>query len=159
MADLFLKIDGIPGESLDNKHKDEIELVAFGWGVSSQVAEGHAGGGAGAGRAHFQDFHFTTRVNKASPQLFLAVASGKHVKEASLSVRRAGKQQLEYLKIKFSDVLVTSFQEGGADGSVPEETIGFAFSRIQLEYSPQGPRGSAGAAVSAGWDLSKHVKI
>jgi type VI secretion system secreted protein Hcp len=159
LADLFLKIDGIPGESLDDKHKDEIELVSFGWGVSSPAAEGHAGGGAGAGRPHFQDFHFMTRVSKASPQLFLAVASGKHIKEASLSVRRAGKQQLEYLKIKFSDVLVTSFQEAGADGTAPEETIGFAFSRIQLEYHPQQARGGAGGAITAGWDLSKNIKV
>jgi type VI secretion system secreted protein Hcp len=155
---LFLKIDGIPGESLDSKHKDEIELVSFGWGVTQAVADGRGGGG-GAGRAQFQDFHFTMRVSKASPQLFLACASGKHIKEANLSVRRAQKQQVEYLKIKLTDLLVTSFQEADSDGEVPQESIAFAFSRIQLEYHPQSARGSGGAAITAGWDLSKNAKL
>ena len=161
MANLFLKIDGIPGESLDSKHKDEIELVSFGWGVTQAVAEtpGAGAGGGAAGRAHFQDFHFTMRVNKASPQLFLACASGKHIKEANLSVRRTQKEQVEYLKIKFTDLLVTSFQEGDTDGEVPQESIAFAFSRVQLEYRPQSARGAAGAALTAGWDLSKNVKL
>lgn len=159
MADVFLKIDGIQGESLDSKHKDEIELVSFAWGVENAASPGGAGGGAGAGRAHFQDFQFTMRVNKASPQLFLATASGKHLKEASLSVRRAGKQQVEYLKIKFSDVLVTSFHEAGADGEAPAETVSFAFSRVELAYSPQQARGGAAGGITAGWDLSKNTKV
>lgn len=157
MEDYFLKIDGIPGESLDDKHRNEIELVSFSWGAS-QDAGREGAGGAGAGRARFQDFHFTMRVNKASPALFLATVSGKHIKEASLSVRRAGKAQLEYLKIKFTDVLVTSFEEAGG-GDVPEEMVGLAFGRIEMEYKPQQATGALGGALKAGWNLAKNVKL
>jgi type VI secretion system secreted protein Hcp len=150
-VDYFLKIDGIQGESRDAKHKDEIELVSFGWGVAN--VSGGGGGGGGAGRARFEPFHFSMLTNKASPQLFLATVSGKHIKEASLSVRRAGKQALEYLKIKFTDVFVTSFHEEGGQ-EPPQELVAFDFGKIQMEYSAQ-----RGGAVQAGWDLQKNVKI
>jgi type VI secretion system secreted protein Hcp len=157
VADYFLKVDGIAGESTDRKHKDEIELASFSWGLTRSEGGG-GGGGAGAARAEFQSFNFITRVNKASPQLFLAAASGKHIKEAYLTARKAGKGQLEYLKIKFTDVLITSFQEtGGAEA--PDEMIGFNFGKIALEYTAQSPRGAAADVFKAGWDLSKNVKI
>lgn len=156
MADnYFLKIDGIPGESKDAKHKDEIELASFSWGLTNIPS--HSGGGGG--RAQFQDFYFTTRVNKASPQLFLACASGKHIKEANLSVRRAGKGQLEYLKIKLSDVLVTSFQDAAGGGDAPEESVGLAFARFDVQYSQQQAGGAAAGAIKAGWDLASNAKV
>lgn len=155
MADYFLKLDGIPGESRDSKHKDEIELVSFGWGVTQS---GPGGGGGGAGRAQFKSFEFLMRVNKASPQLFLACASGKHIKEATLSVRRAAKAALEYLKIKFTDVLVSSYAQAG-DEEGAHETVAFDFARIELEYTPQQARGAAAGSIEAGWDLKKNVKI
>ncbi len=150
--DYFLKIDGIPGESTDKQHKDEIELASFTWGLSNVATHG----GGGAGRADFHDFYFTARVSKASPLLFLSCASGKHINEASLSVRRVGGgkgSQMEYLKIKFSDVLITSFQEGAGGGEAPVESVGLAFARLELAY------GSSGAAVKSGWDLAKNAKI
>ena len=156
MEEYFLKIDGVAGESLDAKHKDEIELVSFSWGAGHEGRED--AGGSGAGRARFRDFHFTMRVNKASPQLFLATVSGKHIKEATLSVRRAAKAQLEYLKIKFTDLLVTSFEEAGG-GDAPEEMVAFAFGRIELEYRPQQATGALGGAIKAGWNLAKNAKI
>jgi type VI secretion system secreted protein Hcp len=149
--DYFLKIDGIQGESADAKHKGEIELVSFGWGVD--VERGGGSGGGGAGRARFQPFHFTMLTNKASPQLFLSTVSGKHLKEATLSVRRAGKQALEYLKIKFTEVFVTSFHEE-AGPETPTELIAFDFGRIEIEYSAQ-----RGGTERAGWDVKKNVKI
>jgi type VI secretion system secreted protein Hcp len=156
VADYFLKIDGISGESTDAKHKGEIELVSFSWGVSQPGSE--RGSVGGAARAKFQDFQFVMRVNKASPQLFLACVGGKHIKEASLSVRRAVKKQLEYLKIKFSEVFVTSFQQAGGD-DVPEEMVAFDFEKIAIDYTPHSPQGQPGAAVSAGWDLSQNAKV
>ena len=156
MEDYFLKIDGIPGESQDDKHKDWIQLVSFNWGLAEPGTG--AGAGSGAGRAKFRDFEFVMSVNKASPQLFLSCANGKHITEAMLSVRRPGSRQLEYLKIKFSDVLVTSFEEAAGEDT-PQETIGFNFRHIEMAYTPQDASGSAGAVVTAGWDLSKNAKI
>jgi type VI secretion system secreted protein Hcp len=155
-AAYFLKLDGISGESTDAKHKDEIELVSFSWGVTQPAIGG--GSGRGAGRAQFKQFEFLMRVNKASPQLFLAAVSGKHIKEANLSVRRAAKMELEYLKIKFSEVLISSFEQV-AGAEAPEETVAFNFARIAIEYTAQGPRGKPAETIRAGWDLSKNAKI
>ena len=150
--DYFLKIDGIQGESRDAKHKGEIELVSFAWGVDVESGGG-GGGGGGSGRARFEPFHFTMLTNKASPQLFLATVTGKHLKEATLSVRRAGKQAVEYLKIKFSEVFVTSFHEE-AGPEAPSELIAFDFGRIEIDYGSQ-----RGGTEHAGWDVKKNVKI
>jgi type VI secretion system secreted protein Hcp len=152
----IFKIDGISGESRDDKHKDWIQLASFNWGVTEPGAG--TGAGSGAGRAKFRGFEFVMSVNKASPQLFLSCATGKHIKEAMLSVRRPEPRQLEYLKIKFSDVLVTSFEEAPGD-EAPQETIGFNFGHIEMAYTPQDASGATGAAVTAGWDLSKNAKI
>jgi type VI secretion system secreted protein Hcp len=156
VEDYFLKIDGIPGESRDDKHKDWIELASFSWGLT----EPRTGMGAGsrAGRAQFSDFSIVKVVDKASPQLFLSCASGKHIKEAMLSVRQPAPQRMEYLKIIFSNVLVTSFDEAaGADP--PHETIGFNFDHIEMTYTPQDATGEPGDPVAGGWDLSKNAKI
>ena len=86
--DAFLKIDGIPGESADKVHKDEIDLVAFSWGETN-TGQATTGGG-GAGRSVAQDFHFVHHVDKATPLLFFACASGQHIKTAILTCRKAG---------------------------------------------------------------------
>lgn len=156
-VDYFLKLDGIAGESTDAKHKEEIELVSFDWGVS-QASGGRPGSGGGAGKAQFKQFEFLMRVNKASPQLFLATVTGKHIKQANLSVRRAGKEQLEYLKIKFTDILVSSFNQA-AGAEQPEELVAFNFAKIEIEYTTQSPKGGSAGSVKAGWDLSKNAKI
>ena len=155
MADYFLKLDGVPGESTDQKHKNEIELVSFSWGVARS---GQSARGGGAGRPEFKGFEFLMKVNKASPQLFLAAVTGKHIKWATLSVRRAGKTALEYLKIKLEDVLVSSYDQA-ADEDPPYELVAFDFGRIEIEYTQRKARGAAGDRVKAGWDLKKNSKI
>ena len=99
-TDYFLKLDGIKGESKDAKHKDEIDLLSFSWGATQSGTAATAGGG-GAGKVSFQDFHFVMKMNKASPLLLQAVATGKHIKQADLVARKAGGTQQEYLKITF----------------------------------------------------------
>ena len=131
-VDYFLKIDGIPGESTDKAHKAEIDLQSWTWGESN-AGKHDSGGGGGAGKVAMQDFHFTMKVNKASPKLFLACASGQHIKDAVLTCRKAGKEQQEYLKIKFSELLISSFQTGGSThDEVPVEQISFNFAKINL---------------------------
>src|SRR6185295_9713929 len=117
-SDIFAKIGDIKGESTDDKHKDEIDVLSFSWGVTQTGTLAHGSGG-GEGKAQFNDFNFTTNVSKASPALFLACASGTHIKEATIAVRRKGagdKGQEDYLVIKMSDVLVSSYQSGGSSG-------------------------------------------
>jgi type VI secretion system secreted protein Hcp len=151
--DLFLKIDGIAGESQDAKHKNEIDLESFSWGATNEPGHSRA---AGAGKVAMQDFHFLTRVNKASPLLFLSCAMGKHIKEAVLTARKAGKEQQEFLVFKFSDLLISSYQIGGAEaGEIPMDQVSFDFSRIDFEYRAQKPDGTLGGPIKAGWDVEK----
>jgi len=104
-----------------------------------------------------QDFHVVTRVNKASPKLMLACANGEHIKKAVLVCRKAGKDQQEYLKITFTDLLVSSYQTGGHANSdvVPMDQISLNFSKIEFEYKPQQPDGTLGAVVKSQYDLKQ----
>jgi type VI secretion system secreted protein Hcp len=158
-VDYFLKLQGVDGESTDSKHKAEIDIESWSWGATQSGAHGFGGGG-GAGKVQMQDFHFTMRVNKASPKLMLACATGEHIKEAILTCRKAGKEQQEYLKIKFSDLLVSSYQTGGSAGDViPMDQISLNFSKIELEYKEQKPDGTLGGATKAGYDLKLNKQL
>jgi type VI secretion system secreted protein Hcp len=158
-VDYFLKIDGIPGESTDAKHKNEIQLEAFSWGET--VEAGHAPGSGGAAqKVQMQNLAFTMTVNKASPKLMLACATGKHIKEATLTARKAGKAQQEFLVFKFTDVIVASYHTGsGAQEAAPFDQVSLGYSKIQLEYRPQKADGSLDAPVKAGWDLKLNKAI
>ena len=158
-VDYFLKIDGVSGESSDAKHKGEINLESFSWGETNPGGGG-PGGGGGAGKVQMQDLVVTMVVSKASPKLMLGCASGKHYKEAVLTVRKAGKSQQEFLVYKFKDVIVTSYQTGGSEQSdVIVDQASLGFSTIQLEYRPQKADGSLDAPVKAGWDLKQNKAI
>ena len=153
-VDYFLKIETVPGESTDEKHKGEIDLESWSWGQANSGS--HAGGGGGgAGKVSMQDFNFTMKINKASPKLFLACACGEHIPSAVLTCRKAGKTAQEYLKIKFTDLLISSYQTGGSAGStvVPVDQIAFNFSKIEISYSAQKPDGTLEAPVVHNYDL------
>lgn len=158
-TDYFLKIDGIQGESEDAKHKDEIDLMSWNFGVTNVGTQSYGGGG-GAGKGQFSDFSFTQRINKATPKLMEACATGKHIPNAILTVRKAGGEQQEYLKIKFTDLLISSYGTGGAPGEeIPMENLSFNYAKIEFEYKPQNAQGELGAAVKAGYDSKQNVKV
>jgi type VI secretion system secreted protein Hcp len=152
-ASIFARIGTIKGESLDARHKDEIEVLSWSWGVSQSGATAHGGGG-GAGKASFHDFNFTHHVDRASPALMRACATGEHLKDATIIVRKAGKGQQEYLVIKMTDVLVTSVSLSvSAEGDATVESVALAFAKVDLEYKPQKPDGSLDAGVHFTYDL------
>jgi len=156
-VDYFLKIDGIAGESTDAKHKTSIDLQSWSWGESN-AGKSDTGGGGGSGKVNMQDFHFTMKINKASPLLFLACASGQHIPTALLTCRKAGKDQQEYLKIKFWDLLIASYQTGGSThDEVPIEQISFNFSKIEQSYYPQKPDGTLDAVVVKNWSVKTNT--
>lgn len=157
-ADMFLKIDGIKGESTDDKHKDEIEVLSWSWGLTQSAASGSGTGGLGAGRATAQDFHFVKRIDTASPLLAKHCASGQHIKSALLTLRKAGKEQVEYTKINFSDLMISSYATGGSEGGgvLPNCQVSFTFAKIKFEYWPQKPDGTLGGVVPFEWDTSKN---
>ena len=158
LVDYFLKFDGIKGESTDAKHKDEIDIESWSWGATKSRAAGGRTGGAGAGKVAMQDFHFVMKLNTASPALLKACATGNHIKMATLTSRKAGKGQQEYLIFKFHDVLVSSYQTGGAEGSdvLPLEQVSFNFSKIEVEYKPQKADGSLGTGLFFKYDLKSN---
>lgn len=158
--DYFLRIEGIPGESLDSKHKGEIEVESWSWGEANPVPSGGGGSGGAAGKVQMQDFNFTANVSNASPNLMLACASGKHFKSAVLTARKAGKSQQEFLTFSLSDVLVSAYQIGGAGGEVvPGDSVSLNFAKIQVEYKQQNPDGSLGASMKAGWDVKQNKQF
>jgi len=159
--DAFLKIDGIPGESTDAKHKDYIEITSFNWGVS-QPASGTASsaGGATAERANFQDFSIVKSLDKASPKLALACADGTHIKSIVLELCRAGGDKVKYMEYKMSNCIVSSVTTGGSGGAEPSESIAFNFGKIEWTYTQQKRAdGAGGGNVAAGWDLQSNKKV
>jgi type VI secretion system secreted protein Hcp len=147
--DYFLRIDGIPGESDDAKHKGEIEVEAWSWGEASPLSAG-----GGGGRVQMHDLHFSARFSKASAALLLACASGRHLKSAVLTARRSGEKQGDFLVVSLSEVLVSSYQTGGnEDQDSPSDSVSLNFSEIQVEYRQQGPSGKFATSAKAGWDV------
>jgi type VI secretion system secreted protein Hcp len=155
-VDYFLKLDTIPGGSTDAAHKDEIQLDGFSWGATNAARAG-AGAGVGAGKVQLSDLSVTMAASVASPKLFVACASGTHLKSATLSARRRGEKPHDFLVLKFTDVVVTSYQAAGSAGGdtlVDGATLGYA--KVEVEFRPQKPDGSPGAAVKGGWDVAKN---
>jgi type VI secretion system secreted protein Hcp len=158
--DYFLKIDGVEGESQDSKHKGEIDVESWSWG-ETQTAPSGGGGGGGAGKVSMQDFHFVTKVSKASPKLFLACASGQHLSKALLTCRKAGKDQQEFLAVTLTDLLVSSFNTGAAEagGILPTDQFSLNFSKIEYKYTEQKPDGSFAPPIKVGWDVKANKSV
>ncbi|MFO7713045.1 Hcp family type VI secretion system effector [Desulfosarcina sp.] len=150
-VDMFLKIDGIKGESADDKHKDEIHVLAWSWGASQS---GTRQGGGGGGKANFQDVSVTKFVDKSSHSLLKAVSTGQHFKEALLTVRKAGDKPLEYIKLTMKDCMISSLSTGGSGGDDKlTENISINFGQFGFEYTPQKADGSGDAVLPFGFDI------
>jgi type VI secretion system secreted protein Hcp len=156
--DAFLKIDGVPGESTDDKHKDWIEILSFHWGIS-QPSSGSAStaGGRSAERADFANFSIVKALDKASPKLFLHCANGSHVKEVKLELNRAAGDKTKYMEYKMSDAIVTSVRPGGSPQggeAVPLEEVSFSYGKIELTYTETDHKtGKPKGDVKGTWDL------
>src|SRR4051812_45696493 len=112
-VDYFLKLEGVEGEATADGHKGEIQLEAWSWGATNAGSQ-HAGAGGGSGKVAMHDLNFVMKNCKASPKLMIACATGEHLAKGVLSCRKAGGKQEDYLKIKLTDVLVSSFLTGGS---------------------------------------------
>lgn len=150
--DAFLKLgDGtvIRGESVDFKHKDEIDVDSFTAGVSAAGA---------TGKPTFEPLTITKKVDKSSPVLGQICAQGTHIAKAVLTLRKAGKDALEYYIVTLTDVVVASISQNGTAGPIavptPTETVTFTFGTIHWKYTPQLPDGMGDSPVEGGWDLA-----
>jgi type VI secretion system secreted protein Hcp len=156
--DMFIKIGDVAGESADAKHKGKIDVLAWSWGMSNS-GTAHMGGGAGAGKVNVQDISFTKYVDSSSNALILAACNGKHFPEAELIVRKAGENPLEYIKIKMTDVLITSVSTGGSGGEDRlTENVTLNFAKFDFAYTPQKADGSGDAEKTASWDIAANTK-
>lgn len=158
-VDMFLKIDGIEGESRDAKHAKEIDVLAWSWGMS-QSASMHMGSGGGSGKVSVQDLSVTKYVDKSSPNLMLYCSNGSHIKSATLTVRKAGGDPVEYIKVTLEEVIVSSVATGGSGGEDRlTENVSFNFAKVKSEYQPQGADGKPlGGVITYGWNVAENIK-
>ena len=153
-SDYLLEIDGIKGESQDDKHKDTIEIDSFHFGATN-TGSMSSGTGGGTGKVAFHDVTISAKVNKASAELLKAIATHKHIKKAILFIRKGGGDPQDFLKITMEDVLVTSFHTIGKGGSDPTPVDQFTlnFANIEYSYAPQKADGSLDSPVVAKHNL------
>jgi type VI secretion system secreted protein Hcp len=160
--DAFLFIDGIKGETDDKMFPGQVELLSYSFGAT-QTGSFQYGGGGSTGKVQFQDFHFSKRCDDATPHLFDATCSGKHIPKCELSLRKAtgdGGQQVFY-KVTFEDVLLSSqtVSGQGSGDPIPTESISFNFAKMIMAYGKQDAKGKVGALVPKGWDQKKNQKV
>jgi type VI secretion system secreted protein Hcp len=167
----YMQIDGIPGESLDDKHKDWIEVLELGHEMVQPVSSTKSSvGGASTGRTQHGDFVFTKLVDKASPKLAEAVSNGKHLSKATLQMTRAGGSQVVFYEIKLEQVMIskvqlqhhnngssngTSTSNSSAEPGFPTETVHLNYGKITWTYTQQKRSdGTGGGNVTANYDLT-----
>jgi len=151
--DIFLKINGIDGESMDAAHKNEIEILSWDWQILLD-SNMHMGSGGGSGKATVKDLNFLHFVDRSSPNLMKFCLTGKHIPEAKLVVRKAGGSPLEYLKITMTDVVITNVHPMGSNEEERiKERISMSFAKVKQEYTVQNQQGGSGGAVTAGYDI------
>lgn len=155
MADIFIKIDGIAGESQDATHADEIEVLNWGWAVT-QKSSMHSGSGGGAAKATVDDLSFTHQIDRASPNLAGYAFRGQHIPTVKLTMRKAGGVPLEYLRITLSDVIITHV-EPAAGGGMALEHVRLSFARMKQEYVVQNPIGGSQGMVTALIDVKANT--
>ena len=158
-VDMFIKIGNIKGESKDESHKDEVDVLAWSWGLS-QSGSAHMGGGAGAGKVNIQDLSFTKYMDQGSTALMIACCKGTHYDKATLVVRKAGDKPLEYYKVTMEEVLISSVSTGGSGGEDRlTENVVLNFGKFKVEYTLQDDKGGGKGTSTAAWDIQKNVPI
>lgn len=158
-CDMFLKLDGINGESADKEHGEEIDVLAWSWGMA-QSGTTHSGTGGGSGKVSVQDISLTKWVDRSSPTLVQYCCKGTHITEGLLTVRKAGDTPLEYIKLEMKDIIVTSVSTGGSGGEDRlTENVTLNFAEFQMTYTPQEATGAAGTAVEFGFNIAQNAPV
>jgi type VI secretion system secreted protein Hcp len=154
-VDFFLKLDGIAGESVDDKHKDWIQILSWSWGAS-QVTSVAGTGGSGAGKADLSDISIMKFLDKASTPLFKSLTTGGHIKTGNLEAVKSGGNGKPFLKVDFQELFVTS-QQLSASSEIPTESVSFSYNQIKIEYSTQDEKGVITTAGSVTYNTKTNV--
>ncbi|QUJ78246.1 type VI secretion system tube protein Hcp [Sulfitobacter albidus] len=159
-VDIFLKLNKIKGESVDSKYAGEIDVLQWSWGMS-QSGTTHLGPGGGSGKVNVQDISITKYVDMATHELLKACASGLHIADGELIVRKAGSVPLEYFRLKMTDIMVSSYQTGGSGDGMDRvmETVTLNFAKYEVTYASQKNDGSKGPEGQAGFDIAKNEAV
>ena len=158
-VDMYMKIEGVNGESKDAQHKDWTDIQSFSWGAT-QPGSMSTGGGGGTGKASFNDLYVVCRIDHAAPAVLKHCASGKHLGKVELSVCKAGGEQVEYSRITLEDVLVTSVQySGDQDGDAMMVSYAFQAAKVKQQYWEQTDKGGRGAESVIGYDIKQNKAI
>jgi type VI secretion system secreted protein Hcp len=158
--DAFIKIDGIDGESTDDRYADWIEILYYDFGLDQRVSRtASSAGGASAERVTFQEFNFTKLLDKASPNLAVSCADGTHIDNIVVALCRAGAEKIKFMEYKMSNCIISRVRvESGGD--FPFEKIGINFGKIEWRYTQQKRKGGgASGSVATGWDLQRNSKL
>ncbi|MBK4214946.1 type VI secretion system tube protein Hcp [Paracoccus caeni] len=158
-VDIFLKLsNNIKGESQDDKHRDEIDVLAWNWGLT-QSGTTHIGKGGGGGKVNVQDITLTKYVDLASNDLIKRCTSGEHIENGELIVRKSGgNAPVEYFRIKIANIMITSYSTGGQKDGLDriQETLTLNFRKFEVLYTLQEDSGASGAETMAGWDIAEN---
>jgi type VI secretion system secreted protein Hcp len=160
--DAYLKLAGVDGESTRKGFEKQIEIYSFSFGAANPVNIGTGSGGAGAGKVSISSFNIMKKTDAASSKLFQNCCSGKHFPTGVVTLNKAGGDAaLDYLKYEFKEVFVESIQWSGSTGGdeTPSESVSFAFSSVNVTYTPQKDDGSKGSPQVAGWDVKANAKL
>jgi type VI secretion system secreted protein Hcp len=155
-VDMYLKIDGIKGESQAENHKDQIDVLAWSWGMSNSGTT-HEGGAGGVGKANVQDFSFTKFIDTSTTDFMLRTLNGEHIPKIEFIVEKptGGDKPFEFLRITFENVIVTSVSTGGSGGEDRlTENVSLNFQKVKVEYTPQKQDGSKGDTKTISWDIA-----
>ena len=158
-VDIFLKLsNNIKGESQDDTHRDEIDVLAWNWGLT-QSGTTHIGSGGGGGKVNVQDITLTKYVDLATNDLIKRATSGEHIENGELIVRKSGgASPVEYFRIKLENIMITSYNTGGAKDGLDriQETLTLNFRRFEILYTLQEDSGAPGAETMSGWDIAEN---
>jgi type VI secretion system secreted protein Hcp len=153
-AQYFLDLDGIAGESQDSEFPGTFEILDFSYGATTSLSPVNTG--SGASKVKPRDMSFTKLVDKSSPTLFKACCTGRHIKSATLHVRKSNAKQ-EYLKIELENVFISSYSSApnSSDG-IPLDVVTLSYGEFEIDYTAQDPAGGAGRTYTAAFDFLKN---
>jgi type VI secretion system secreted protein Hcp len=157
-TDIFLKVDGIPGESNATGHTNEIVAISYKIGAQQTGLTNFVGGGGGAGKSQFTPLTVYKIVDLTSPALFVACALGKPIPSVTLSVAKNVDVPVDYFKIILTNVVISSVSDSGEASeanNAPIEAVSFSYQKIQWVFTPTG----GGVEIGTGFDVKKNVLL
>jgi type VI secretion system secreted protein Hcp len=156
MSEMFLKLDGIEGESLDSVHKGEIEIKSWTWSTENHVRWDVNQGGQST-RVEVHDIGVVKSCDKASVTLYQCCVTGKHIQGGTITCRKNdGDQKVEYLIVKLTDIMVTKVDfTGDGESQALGETLSLSFAEFRMDYKVQNDTGNAAGAKSFQFNVQK----